>query len=309
VTVTIGGRVRDDHVRLRGTGPVRAAKTRSRQALEDIRSGRHTEAYALFLIGVAMAVLGLTGVVSDTVMLSAMLLALSYLVFHTTVHGGDRSPALDQVLGGRPDLGSFRQRLPGVRDLRIYGPTAANLLMHAADIRRFVLRTGGQVRVIVLSDSHPADTLAAIQLDDILDLAHNLRNSLAILRKLGSEPGFSCRQLPVNPGFGLVIVNASDPDGYVIFESHGFQDDNIADRMHIIIRRDESPRWFAYWVDRYEAMWRTARPLPSGPADPASEIPVSPPSAGEAEGTGSPGRGPRTEDDAGAEPEQASVGQ
>lgn len=274
-----------------------AAKIRFRQALGHIRSGRHTEAYALFLIGVALGILGLTGVVSGMVMLSAILLALTYLVFHTTVQAGDRKPALDQVLGGRPDLGSFSQRLPGVRDLRIYGPTAANLLMHAADIRRFVLRTGGQVRVLVLSDTHPAETLAAIQLDDILDLKQNLRNSLSIVRKLGSEPGFACRQLPVNPGFGLLIVNASDPDGYVIFESHGFQDDNIADRMHIIIRRGDSPRWFGYWIDRYEAMWRTARPLPGGPADPA-ETPVSTPSAGQAGGAGGPGRGPRTADEA-----------
>lgn len=275
--------MREDHVRLQGTGPVTAVKTRSRQPLEHIRNGRHTEAYALFLIGLALGVLGLTGVVSAMVMLSAILLALSYLVFHTTIQGGDRKPTLEQVLGGRPDLGSFSHRLPGVRDLRIYGPTAANLLMHAADIRRFVLRTGGQVRVLVLSDSPPANTLAAIQLHDILDLEHNLRNSLSILHNLDGEPGFHCRQLPVNPGFGLVIVNANDPDGYVIFESQGFQDDNIADRMHIIIRRADSPRWFTYWVDRYEAMWRTASPLPSGRADPPSDIPVSPPSAGEAE--------------------------
>lgn len=300
MAVTIGGRVRDDHVRLGNISPATAGKTRSRRVLEHIRNGRHTEAYALFLIGVALGVLGLTGVVSSTVILSAVLLALSYLVFHTTIQGGDQKPALDQVLGGRPDLGSFSERLPGVRDLRIYGPTAANLLMHAADIRRFVLRTGGEVRVLVLSDSQPVETLAAIQLDDILDLEHNLRNSLAILRKLDGEPGFQCRQLPVNPGFGLLIVNANDPDGYVIFESHGFQDENIADRMHIIIRRDSS-RWFKYWVDRYEAMWRTAHPLPSAPAEAAE--------AAEEEGVGSPAGGLRTGGEAGAEREQATIRQ
>jgi hypothetical protein len=68
----------------------------------------------------------------------------------------------------------------------------------------------------------------------------------------------------VNPGFSLVIVNADDPGGYVIFESHGFKDDNIADRMHIVIHRADSPRWFTYWVTRFEAMWNNAEPPSAG---------------------------------------------
>lgn len=228
------------------------------QILEDIRFGRHWEAYALFLIGVVLVVLGLAGVVSDTILLSAILLALSFLVFHTAAREGDQKPGLEKVLVGRDRFGPFSALLPGVRDLRIYGPTAVGLLVHAADIRRFVLHTGGRVRVLVLADSVSVLAQAATQLDDNMDLGHTLRSSLATLRKLNAEPGFSYRQLPVNPGFSLVIVNANEPAGYVIFESHGFKDDNIADRMHIVISRAESPRWFAYWVARFESMWNTA---------------------------------------------------
>jgi len=54
--------------------------------------------------------------------------------------------------------------------------------------------------------------------------------------------------------------------------SHGFKDENIAERMHIVIRRHESPRWFSYWVARFDAMWQTAKPpepaaLPAGSAE------------------------------------------
>ncbi len=238
---------------------VSGIKDRSRQALEDIRDGRHREAYALFLVGVVLVALGLAGVVNGQIMLSAILLALTFLVFHTATELGDRKQqSLDEVLRGRDSFGAFSQLLPGVRDLRMYGPTAVGVLVHAADIRRFVLHTGGKVRVIVQSDSREALDLAAIQLDDNLDLEHALRNSLATLAKLTGEPGFSFRQLPLNPGFSLVIVNANDPGGYVIFESHGFKDENIADRMHIMIRKADSPRWFGYWVARFEAMWDTA---------------------------------------------------
>jgi hypothetical protein len=141
-----------------------------------------------------------------------------------------------------------------------------HVLVNSADIKRFVLAPGGTVKVLVQDDAPAAIAQSAIQLDDNLDLGHTLRSSLATLRKLAAEPRFSYRKLPVNPGFSLTIVNAVDPEGYVIFESHGFKDENIADRMHIVIRRRESPRWFSYWVARFDAMWEAAIPS-DDPAD------------------------------------------
>lgn len=232
----------------------------SKRTLTDIRQGRHREAYALFLIGVVVAVLGLAGVAAASVLLSTILLVLSFLVFHTAVEASDQKPALDQVLLNRQAFGAFSQMLPGVRDLRIYGPTAVNVLVNSADIRKFVLQQGGVVRVVVHDDDPAGLELTALQLDDNLDLQATLYNSLAILGRLAGVPGFSYRKLPVNPGFSLVIVNPDDSDGYLIFESQGFKDENIADRMHIVIKRYESPRWFGYWVARFDAMWDAASP-------------------------------------------------
>jgi hypothetical protein len=235
-------------------------KDAARRVLAEVRNGRHREAYALFLVGVALVVLGLVGLADVPVLLSAILLALSFLVFHTAAEASDRPAPLDQVLRNRQDYGAFSKLLPGTRDLRIYGPTAVNVLVNSADIKRFVLESGGTVRVIVQDDAPAALALSAIQLDDNLDLGRTLDSSLAILDRLSASPGFSFRKLPANPGFSLVIVNAANPSGYVIFESQGFKDENIADRMHIVISRKESPHWFTYWVERFEAMWENAMP-------------------------------------------------
>ncbi len=231
-----------------------------KRTLGDVRKGQHWEAYALFLVGLALTALGLAGIASVSILLGAILLALSFLVFHTAAEVSDRRPTLDRVLCGREDFGAFSKLLPGARDLRIYGPTAVNVLVHSADIKRYILSSGGSVRVIVEDDDPAVLAQSALQLDDNFDLPSTLQSSLTALAKLATSPGFSYRKLPVNPGFSLVIVNASASDGYVIFESHGFKDENIADRMHIVISRHESPRWFTYWVDRFEAMWETARP-------------------------------------------------
>lgn len=236
------------------------AAGRFRHALDDIAHGHHREAYTLFLLGVALSAFGLSNMVSAQIMLSAILAALTFLVFETAVRTSAGTLRLEQVLANRDRFDSFGKMLPGVRDLRIYGPTAVSALTSAADIRRYVLRAGGQVRVLILADDPQALAAAAFQLDDNLDLGQTLRNSLVTAARLSSDPGFSYRQLPVNPGFSLIIVNADEPGGYVIFESHGFRDDNIADRMHIVITKADSPRWFAYWVSRFEAMWEAAQP-------------------------------------------------
>jgi hypothetical protein len=228
--------------------------------MDDVSHGRHREAYTLFCVGVVLTLLGLWGLVAVPVMLSAVLAALTFLVFETAVHSSAAGLSVNQVLEDRDGFTTFGKILPGVRDLRIYGPTAVSALTSAADIRRYVLRAGGQVRILTLSDDPQTLAAAAFQLDDNLDLGQTLRNSLATAAKLDVEPGFSYRQLRVNPGFSLVIVNADEPGGYLIFESHGFRDDSIGDRMHIKISKADSPRWFTYWVSRFDTMWEAAQP-------------------------------------------------
>lgn len=234
-------------------------KTSALRTLRDIQRGRHREAYALFVVGLVLVVLGLIGVVNSQILLSAILLALTFLVFHTSMETSHQKLSLDEILQTRDSFGPFSKILPGVRDLRIYGPTALNILVSAGDIRRFVLGAGGKVRVVIHDDNCSALSQTAIQLDDNLDLIRTLQSSIAALDKLAVEPGFEYRKLSLNPGFGLVIVNASEPNGYLIFESHGFKDENIADRMHITISHRESPHWVAYWVGRFEAMWTVAQ--------------------------------------------------
>src|SRR5262249_43118093 len=103
-----------------------------RRVARDIGEGRHREAYAVFLVGLVLVVLGLVDVAGLRVLVSAVLLAVTFLVFQTTRTAGDRPPGLDSVLQSRQDFGVFSQLLPGVRDLRVYGPTAVNILVNAA---------------------------------------------------------------------------------------------------------------------------------------------------------------------------------
>ncbi|MGW2831719.1 hypothetical protein [Streptomyces sp. NPDC001286] len=263
------------------TGITRRLRRAVTALFADVRQQRHIEAYTVFLAGLVVTVLSLADAVSQRYQLAALLLGVNVLLFASRRADGEQGPALDRTLRGREAFEPFGALLPGVEDLRIYGPTAAHVLLHNADIRKLVLAKRGSVRCVVLAPDEAAIAGAALQLDDSVDLATTLAHSVEILRRLAREqPRFEFRRLPVNPGFSLLIVNADRPDGYAIVEFHGFQDDNIADRMHLRISRHESPRWMGYWVERYDALWKAALPdTQATPATPeasgASETPES----------------------------------
>lgn len=229
------------------------------RVIADIRQGRHREAYTMSLVGMVLTLLGLLGVASQRLVLAAILASITFLVFNTTLGSTDKALALDTVLHNRESLGTFGQLLDRAEELWVYGPTAVNILVHAADIRRHVLAKGGQVRVIVQDPDSPAKDAVRSQLDDSLDFDRTLENSLATLTRMGRWGDCQHRLLAFSPGFSVVIVNPSKPSGFLVLELHGFQDDNITDRMHVRISRMASLHWFDYWVDRFQAMWEASR--------------------------------------------------
>lgn len=236
-----------------------AIRNAASHVLSDIRRGRHLEAYTIFLLGLVLVVMGLSGFASERVLNSALLLAITFLVFHATTDRGGRQPALDTALRNREVLGPFSEVLARAGQLWVYAPTGMNVIVHAADIRRHVLARGGQVRVVVQDPESPAADMVRTQLDDSLDFYRTLDNSLATLHKMATWGDCRFRLLPFSPGFSMVIVNPSKPDGWLIVELHGFRDENIADRMHVRISRSNSLHWFDYWVARYEAIWAAGR--------------------------------------------------
>ncbi len=237
----------------------------------DLREGRNWEAYGLFLSGVTLVLLGSFDLVGTRLLINAVLVALSFIIFHSA-YGSRAKPAeIEDLLSDRSTFEPFSRVLQQATDVRVYGPTAVNVTLNAGDVKRFVLDRGGRMRVIVQDSGADALRITSHQLDDVLDLARTLENSVAAMERLQGEANFSYRRLPFNPGFSLVVINADDHDGYVIFESHGFRDQNIADRMHIVIKRQDSPRWFAYWVGRFDAMWAAAADSGAAAVTPGSE--------------------------------------
>ena len=245
------------------------------RVVDDIRHGRHIEAYVFFLLGAALVGLGLFDLVGTRGMAQFTVGALALLVFRTAAPPEPPPASPDEVLRRREDLGPLSLLLDGARDLRVYGPTAINVLAGAEDLRRQILRRGGTVRFVLLDPAPQTVAHAAAQLDDNLDLGAALQSALGALRRLEGEPGFACRRLPFNPGFSLLVVDGDSPDGKLVVEFHGFGDGTINERMHLFLDRRTSPHWYVYWLGRFDALWAAALPG-AGPALPGADTGTGP---------------------------------
>ena len=250
-----------------------------RRVWRDVRGRRHVEAYVIAAVSLCLTVLSLIGdIVGDDVRWSVVLAALTLLVYRITVADPDHP---DTVLRDRTafDRRPFASRLGDAREVWIFGPAATNLLTEetANHLRSTVLRRkNGLVRVIVLDPSDTAAVeIASRQLDESLDYpVGSLRRALPekvglleLMSRWDVAGELAFRFAPYNPGFSLVAVDPSDADGTVMVEFHGFHNESTASRMHIELTPAESARWFAYWVDQFEHMWKaSAAPAPPGPA-------------------------------------------
>lgn len=235
----------------------------ARRVAHDIRERRHLEAYSLFLVTLAVTVVGVIGDLPNRVVDPVLLAGLAFLILWTTGQRAGESGAggsLDTVLLDREAFGSFSELLDDATELWMYAPTGVNVLLrHTADIRRWMERRGTSARVVVLDPDSVALDATRMQLDQSTDFDSALKASLATVARLDALDRFQLRLLATNPGFSLVVLDPRRVGGRLIVEFHGFQDGSIGDRMHVEIRRSQSLHWFEYWVGRFEAIWDAAR--------------------------------------------------
>lgn len=239
----------------------------------DIGARRNVDAYVTSAAALVMAVLSLLGdLVPVNLRWAVLLAAAGLLVYRITVPAVAPGSA-DTVLADRGsfDTTPLAWRLRGASEVWIAAPSAISLLSpgNCDLIRQEVLaHATGRLRVMVL-DPHGTTAMetAARQLDDAVRYSvQHLGPSLdAMVPQLAAMhawdvPGSTeYRLLAFNPGFSIVAVDPDRPDGRIIVEFHGVHNDSAAQRMHLELRRTDSPHWYAYWREQLTHLWTAAR--------------------------------------------------
>ena len=234
------------------------------RVLSDIANGRNIESYALVLVAFVLAVIGLIDdAIPESLKFAVILAALALLVFQTTKP--EAQPVdYDAVLRDRHRFGHFRDFIKGGKTLWIYGPSAGNILRFDSDIKREVLDRGGTVQILMQNPNAPVMNTLPRQYNHTHPLREDVEFSLRTLQNLvqGLSAGtLDYGLLDHNPGFSLVVVDPDNANGRLVVEFHGYDSDEITDRMHIMLTRLESRHWFDYWSQQFESMWQARQPV------------------------------------------------
>lgn len=235
----------------------------ARRISTDILSGKNIETYVVTAIALLVAIVSVVeDVVPLDLQMAAILAALALLVFKTS-EPPNRTVDLDSILLDRQSYGPFREFIHGGSVFWVYGPSAVNVLTNSPDLEREILNRGGSIRVLLQDPKEEASIeLLHQQLDDMSYLlTDDIRRSISILETLKKrhERQISYRFLPFSPGYSMVVVDPDGREGRLVIEFFGYESQSINDRMHIVIRRNQSNYWFEYWASQYEAMWNAAR--------------------------------------------------
>ncbi len=231
-----------------------------REIIDDILNGRHIETYFVTATGLVLIAVEFFGDAPEDLQLTALLMGVTLLVFNLTRRNRSHID-LDSVLKDRQSLPDFREYIKGAQELYIYAPSAVNVLARSPDIEREILERGGKLRV-VLQDLNAKNNIAILQdqLDHMAKLLEaDIERSVTILEQL-KERGWDVeyRFLQYSPGFSLVLINPDGRDGRAIVEFFGISNDQITDRMHISIEREESTYWLEYWERQFNIIWDKA---------------------------------------------------
>ena len=248
------------------------------RVLTDIKSKRNIEVYIVSFFSIGFAILTLIGdlpvalfgeKVADQIITSFILAALGLLVFNISTPT-TKSSNLDDYLDDRTNLGSFSERIQNATKLYIYAPSAANILRgdNTDAIRKSIFaKKDGELRVII-QDPNKTDAVNILidQLDEstvfqVQYLTDELQNTLKQFKLIQSwnvDGTFDFKLLDYSPGFSLVLIDPHKNSGQIIVEVHGLHNESTDSRMHLVITKKESERWFIYWQQQYERMWQKA---------------------------------------------------
>ena len=253
------------------------------RVITDIKLKRNIDVYVISFFTIVFAVLTLAGdlpvalfgeKVANQLTTAFILAALGLLVFNISLPT-TKSSQLDDYLDDRSNLGSFSERIQNATKLYIYAPSAANILRgeNTEAIRKSIFsKKDGELRVIIQNpDREDAVKILVDQLDNSIDfqvqyLADELQNTLKQFKLIQSwnvEGTFDFKLLDYSPGFSLVLIDPHKNDGQIIVEIHGLHNESTDSRMHIVITKKESERWFTYWQRQFERMWQRAQDVPS----------------------------------------------
>ena len=253
---------------------------RLRTIRNDLSRGRNADLYIAFVVAIAVAVLGVFGVVDGRILAASTLavlavMATSGLASRHEVEGV--RAALNELAAtesGNIPAERFLSPIQPARDsnvatatqIGLVGVTLTRTIRDMLPILDRRLRAGARVRVLLIDVDSDANVEAVSRSKKAHapDFYRNrVSSTVDLLRVLASsgpgEDALQIRLLPFVPTFGLCLTDSDDAHGQIYVEM--YQHRTLEPNPSFHLRANRDGRWYALFAGQFETMWESARPL------------------------------------------------
>lgn len=262
-----------------GSEPTASSSTLSKIRY-DLSRGRNFDLYIVVMVAIAVAVLGIFGVVDARILAASTLavlgiMATSGLASRHQVE--DVKAALERLAatesGNIPAERFLSARQPALdsdvataTEIDLVGVTLTRTIRDMLPVLDRRLRAGARVRVLLVDIDSEAnvEAVSRSRKADAPDFYRSrISSTVDLLRVLASsspgEESLQLRLLPFVPTFGMCAADGKDAHGRIYVEM--YQHRTLEPNPSFNLRADRDGRWYALFAGQFETMWESARPL------------------------------------------------
>jgi len=247
----------------------------------DLVLARNLEIYVTVALSLTFGVLGILDVVEPRAVAAATLGTLALLAVSNvgsrhrlddltrSVNAAVQADVpIDRVLAVKAP--ALDDDLRAATDIRLVGVTLSRTVRDLVGSLDRRLRAGAVLRVVVIDPDSSAPLQAVARTLGVTSPAFyqpRVASTIDILAALGSLPGsagrIEIRLLPYVPTFGMYLVDPQTPDGRIYVEL--YQHRSLKPNPCFNLRADRDGRWYAFFLEQFDILWDSARPVPLAP--------------------------------------------
>jgi hypothetical protein len=242
---------------------------------QDVRSGQNIDSYITIFIAVVIAILGITGIADEKIILSAVLATLAMVSTGLLVNRQENkrlSDAIanienldylsDRFLLQQYDRDELHKRLRTSRQIFFWGITFTRTIPLLRDDIEYGIENGLQIRILLMKPSSSSVDMAAFRSNNsnVDDLNTDLRSNLSRLLNLASKNvsgKVEVRYVNYLPPYTITCCDPQLINGHMFVRLSSFRVPNqIRPTFELTSANDKY--WFNFFVEQFESVWREA---------------------------------------------------
>jgi hypothetical protein len=251
-----------------------------RRAWDDIRSGQNLDIYITALLSLIVAILGVSGIVNQSVISAAVLAVLALLLSSLLVARyqndkiqsvlsklGRTQLSISQFMATGDDISEILQLLRKSQQAYFWGTTySTHIPLLQQDLERCIA-SGLGARFLLVKPSSSALKMAAFRCKNLSesDLNEDLMRNLKRLDRIESSNVAGKLEVKVIDYLAPYVMYIFDPhlpSGQIVMRLSTL---HVPDTMRPIIKisRSQDLEWFNFYLQQFEIAWQAAESLTS----------------------------------------------